>query len=161
MVARVTATRLPGFRLPLVAPPLLRLSALTSVNNDGRWVKAIVPVAATVMFLSGCGGASTLYSASTTASCLANAGIAPITSNADYIAQAASGGGYAIVVDGISVNVSFGRTVADAKRTASAYSIFAGDTPTSDILFRRGNAVIVWDSTPTSAERQAVEGCLG
>lgn len=76
----------------------------------------------------------------------------------DYIAQDAGEGALIARFPGNQATIAFERSTNDAKRTADAYRAIGG--PTSDILSRTSNAVIVWDKTPTSGERSTVEGCL-
>jgi hypothetical protein len=45
---------------------------------------------------------------------------------------------------------------------ADAYRAFAEgfDVPVDDILKREGNAVLMWDATPTDEQASSVEDCL-
>ena len=80
----------------------------------------------------------------------------------DYVAQDAGEGALVAEIDPNSVTIVFERSEGDARRTQAAYEIFAGafDTSTEDILHRSGNAVVVWDKTPSDDEAAQISDCL-
>jgi hypothetical protein len=116
-----------------------------------------------VLVLAACGGGGS-FQRDATADCLRDAGadVSTTKDDLDYVAQAASGGGIYAKVDGTAVTVSFDRTEQDAERTEAAYKVFADafDSPVDDILKRKGNAVLMWDATPTGEQSSTVEDCL-
>jgi hypothetical protein len=122
-------------------------------------------IAATVVGLAcGCGGGGEHYELGAFRSCADDAPGVTIDDDAtlDYLAEDASGGAVALSVTGTVVTVAFGRTENDAKRMASTYKLFAEafETPIDDILYRRGNTVVIWDETPTERDRDRLDACL-
>jgi hypothetical protein len=111
-----------------------------------------------VVVLAGCGGGGKTYSASATRSCLEDAGATVDASGADYIAQAASGGGFEVITaDRKILNVSFGKDNGEAKQILDSYRALGGGGNPG--VYRKGNAVLVWDDDP-GADRDTVDGCL-
>ena len=116
--------------------------------------------------LAGCGGSgsATLYSRNATASCLRAKGLDTSTSSddLDYIAMNASGGAIHGKIGATGVTISFGSTEAEAEKTRSHYQsvVDVFGTPSGGILTRKGNAVLMWDDTPTAAESSTAEACL-
>jgi hypothetical protein len=130
-------------------------------------VKAISAAVAFVLVLAACGGGGGGGSASRepTASCLRSSGadnVSTAKDDLDYVAQTASAGGIQATVSGTTVTIALGRTEEDAKRLEAAYKIFAEGfgVPVDDVLKRKGNAVIMWDATPTNEQSGKVEDCL-
>ena len=121
---------------------------------------AMLAALAITVLVAGCGGESTIYAQHATANCLTQwrAPVSTSTDDLDYVAQDASGGGIA----GDGYTIALGATVNDAKRLEAAYKVFAAalDSPTDDILYRRANAVILWDDTPDDSDREDIEKCL-
>jgi hypothetical protein len=126
-----------------------------------------VPLLA-VALAAGCGGGGgKTYSASETQACLERAvtaapGFAAVSDvsreDADYIALDAINGGYFVTVGQTGVNVSFYRNGDDPGDALRAYTALGGSEGAK--LYRKGNAVLAWDDTPTDDEKAAVDGCL-
>jgi hypothetical protein len=112
----------------------------------------------------GGGGRDGTFSRNASATCLRAAGAEVSTAQADldYVAETASAGGIYATVDGETVTIAFSRTENDAERLEAAYKAFAEgfEVPVDDILKREGNAVLMWDATPTDEQVSTVEGCL-
>ena len=107
---------------------------------------------------AGCGGGSSFYDDRETSTCLEGRGLAVSHEDADYIALAAINGGYLVSVGETRVNVSFYRNGDDARQNLKAYEVFGGEV--GDTLYAKDNAVFAWDDTPTSDEKESVDGCL-
>ena len=125
-------------------------------------------VTATVL-LAGCGGSGGRsgggsFSPEATTNCLTSNGIqvAKYRHELDPVAQDALAGATKAQVADNSVTIAFERTAKEAKRTESYYRSGYSFRPRSslDTLSRIGNAVIVWDKTPTDSQRSTVEDCL-
>jgi hypothetical protein len=132
--------------------------------------------------LVACGGGGKMYSESATAGCLMKAGFEPVVRKSDYIADDV--GGWAVTVpqsripgrmEGLRVNLAFGRSTSDAKRIAQRMHLHdppeGGDgrpdepfngvsSRNTHLVSRRGNVVIRWGEPTTEAEKQSVEKCL-
>jgi hypothetical protein len=128
-----------------------------------KWFAVLTLLLAGVV--AGCGGGGTSYSLEDTVSCLRTDGVQVSTDDddLDYVAQDAGEGALYAEMEPNSVTVVFERTAGDAKNTEAAYKLFAGafDTSVEDTLQRHGNAVVLWDKTPTEDEATQVEDCLG
>jgi hypothetical protein len=121
------------------------------------------PVLGAVLVLAACGGGqSKTYTAGATQHCLAGAGLSVDLSGWDYISHTARGGSYRVNTPSDSVVLAFNGTSSDAERMVASYKMLGSGAgvPTNDIISKKGDVAIAWDSTPTSAERTAVEGCL-
>jgi hypothetical protein len=127
-------------------------------------MRAALVAVVVVAVCAGCGGGREHYELGALRSCAEDAPNVMVDDDAtlDYVAEDATGGAVALIVTGSNVTVALGRTENDAKRIASAYRLFAEafDTPVDDIVYRRGNAVVVWENTPTDLERELLEACL-
>jgi hypothetical protein len=108
-----------------------------------------------------------IYNLDATASCVSTqsavASISTSKDDLDFIAQSALGGAiYVNYHSGNDANVSFERTVSDAKRSYKAYKavgvLIAGGV--RDLLEERNNVVIAFTDAPTSQERDAITSCL-
>jgi hypothetical protein len=132
-------------------------------------VLAAVPLTSALL-LAGCGGGSgSSYDAGTTASCwsLKNADITQLTDDPDdvdsFFSDAPSA--YHVTLNENEVDVAFYRTSGDAKRDIAGYKLlgaaFLGeDANLDEIVYTKGNTGLSWDNTPTSAEKDAIEGCF-
>ena len=123
---------------------------------------ATLVVAAVVV--SGCGsGGSSLYTREATADCLTQAGLhpKPVTEAADFVANSATGGAFAVKLADNEVTVSFGETVADADNIDQAYRRFkANNVGLDDVLRRQRNALMLWHLHPEDTDLTMITGCL-
>ena len=110
------------------------------------------------------GGGEREYGRDRTMFCLRDAGAQTSfeDEDLDYIAQEAGRGALRARLADQEVTISFERSSSDAERTAAAYRTFleTGGATAADVLERRGNAVVVWEKTPSDAEQRAVDDCL-
>jgi hypothetical protein len=79
-------------------------------------------------------------------------------SDADFVGQAAPGGGVGITLAGNYVTLGFERNPSDAADDLRGVAIVGGHTGPK--LHADSNVYVSWDNTPTKAESLAVEGCL-
>ncbi len=118
---------------------------------------------ALVLVLPGCGGSASLYSSARARECFDSARVRVMAErqDTDILAQKAQAA-WNVSVDGTTATISFSRTREDAKRMEASYRVFAKafETPVDDVLTAKGNVVILWDRTPSDAERARLEGCL-
>ena len=128
-------------------------------------MKGLLSLGTVALVVAACGGGGgDHYSRDATATCLREAGADVSTSgeDLDLVAAEAGEGGLHATLDETSVTIAFERTEADAKRTMSVYRSF-GDAfgmPFEDILKREGNAVALWDASPTDEQKSTVDDCL-
>lgn len=114
---------------------------------------------------AGCsGGSEEPYGLSATEACLAAADGVEIRDRegVDLILDDAPGGALEVGLSGNVASIGFGRTSKDAERMMAGYRVWAAalETPINDIVFERRNVVIGFESSPTEAELETVEGCL-
>jgi hypothetical protein len=110
--------------------------------------------------LSACGASGQIYAAAKTRSCLAAHGARIGPASDDLVASTATGGAFRAYLVGNFVTVVFGATVADAKNVDDAYRRFAAkNVGIDDVLFRQGNAVMLWHLQPQS-DVSGVSDCL-
>jgi hypothetical protein len=108
--------------------------------------------------LVGCGGDSgSAASPDSVADCLENDGasVERNISDLDYIAQDAGVGALGAEVGGNTATLVFERSDSDASATAQAYEMFGASE-----LDQRGSLLVVWDKTPTDAEKETLGACL-
>ncbi len=79
-------------------------------------------------------------------------------SDADYVGEAAPGGGIGITLAANQVTLGFERNPSDAADDLRGVAILGGHTGPK--LHADSNVYVSWNSTPTKAESLAVEGCL-
>ena len=133
-------------------------------------IVAAVPLAS-VLLLAGCGGGggSSYESGPSSASCWSlNDAVTQQTDDPDDVESFfsdAPSGAYHVTLAENEVDVAFYRSSSDAKRQIAGYKVlgaaFLGDDANlEDIAYTKGNVVLSWDNTPTSEEKDAIEGCL-
>jgi hypothetical protein len=79
-------------------------------------------------------------------------------SDADYVGEAAPGGGIGITLVANQVTLGFERNSSDAADDLLGVAVVGGHTGPK--LHADSNVYVSWDRTPTKAESLAVEGCL-
>ena len=125
-----------------------------------------------VALLTACGPtqgpSDDFYEVEPTRDCLEEAGFRISTDPADvgFITLAAPGGGFLAVYPGGKnrLTIAFGNTNEEAQQIVRAFQAQA-QTPQQrrrlrTLLEGQGNAVLVWISEPTEADREVVRGCL-
>lgn len=127
-------------------------------------MKGLFAAVAVVLLVSACGsGGTTIYTRSATAACLEKLGLQPrpISETADFVANSATGGAFAVQLVDNRVTVSFGETEADADNIDQAYRRFkATNVGIDDVLRRQGNALMLWHVHPQDNDLATITGCL-
>jgi hypothetical protein len=131
----------------------------------GRLSVCSVTVVFAALVISGCGGSEAHYSLAATKTCLGR--LATIQPAGTYGPAKAStkpteSGSAWRLPDGNQVSVFFFRTGGDAEqelRIQASISSALGQPP-SDVMWRRGNAMIMWEHRPLASQRKAVDHCL-
>jgi hypothetical protein len=83
------------------------------------------------------------------------------TTDLDFVASTALGGGMRVTLPDNFVVLAFGEDTAEADRIEQAYRNFAGeDIPIDDVLRRDQNVVMVWNAPPSAEDEGLVLGCL-
>lgn len=77
----------------------------------------------------------------------------------DLVALSAKRGALRTTVDGNSVTVSLGDSEKDAERLYDAYAAVAPASVVATNLDRRRKVVFIWDSEPTTAQREFMYLC--
>jgi hypothetical protein len=108
---------------------------------------------------TGVGGDET-FTRAETETCLTNAG-ATIQPDVETFVEAGIASISAELPEN-AVSINLERSETDAKNVVRAWENVAEglDVDTEDLIRRLGTVVIVWDKSPTSEERAAVEGCF-
>jgi hypothetical protein len=128
-----------------------------------------VAVASLAVVVAGCGARSSKpFTATGTASCLTDKGFTKVTTNpvkVGFIAGFADNGGIkATAADGNVLTIAFTADATDGvASTEKAFRRFAPKRlrpHMSDIMESQGNAVLVWTTSPSSAQLADVMGCL-
>jgi hypothetical protein len=129
----------------------------------------VLAAASFAVFAAGCGSRSTKpYTAAGSAPCIAKKGFTGVTTNSvkvGFIAGFADNGGLkAKAPDGNVVTIAFAADdTAGVESTRAAFKTHAPPKlrpHIDDIMDTKGNAVLVWTTTPPSQELALVEGCL-
>jgi hypothetical protein len=139
---RVWWPPLAAFLGVLIAVPLLVLGAAYAIAGDDD-----------------------IYGLAPTQSCLADAEGTRVSDDpgdvSDVLANSARGGALKVWLPSNTLIVSFGDDEQEAERRERSYFRFAGGTiPVRELLMRQGNAVLLWERTPSEEERTLVDGCL-
>jgi hypothetical protein len=125
-----------------------------------------------VTLLAACGPAQgppdDFYEVEPTRDCLRDAGFRITTSSREVglITETASGGGFRAYHPGErnSLTIAFGGTKEEAQQIVRAFQAQARTEHQRrrlrTLLEGQGNAVLVWISEPTDADREVVRGCL-
>jgi hypothetical protein len=128
-----------------------------------RSPRALLLLPLGALALAGC-GTPPRYSIDKTRSCLAKAGDRIAAPTGDFVAQSATAGAFRAVLPGgqrQAVTLSFGDNDADAKSIADGYIRFhAKNVGLSDVLYLDKNVVALWREHPTTAQLNALTGCL-
>jgi hypothetical protein len=121
-------------------------------------------VLAAAALLVGCGGGgTTIYAKQATEACLQKLALhpAPVPETADFVANSAKGGAFAVQLADNRVTVSFGDSMADADNIDLAYRRFADPkVGVDDVLRRQGNAVMLWHVHPQDDDLATLTRCL-
>jgi hypothetical protein len=127
-------------------------------------VKGRLALLAATALLVGCGaGGPTIYTKQATAACLQKLALhpAPVPETADFVANSAKGGAFAVQLVDNRVTVSFGETMADADNIELAYRRFAApNVGVDDVLRRQSNALMLWHVHPQDNDLATITGCL-
>ena len=127
-------------------------------------MKGLLAALAVALILSGCGsGGPGLYTKDATEACLRKAALnpQPVTATADFVANSATGGAFAVQLVDNRVTVSFGETLTDADNIDQAYRRFkANNVGLDDVLRRQGNALMLWHVHPQDTDLATITGCL-
>jgi hypothetical protein len=127
-------------------------------------VKGLFAALAVVLVLSGCGSAGPgVYTKAATEACLRKAALdpRPVTETADFVANSATGGAFAVQLAANRVTVSFGETASDADNIEQAYRRFkASNVGLDDVLRRQGNALMLWHVHPQDTDLATITACL-
>ena len=118
--------------------------------------------------LAGCGARSnTPFTAKGTIGCLKDKGFTGVSSNPGKVgfiaAFAANGGLVGTAADGNEVTIAFTRDATEVDATAKAFRRAAPPRirpHMADITRTNRNAVIVWTTSPSGDDEDAVNGCL-
>ncbi len=118
----------------------------------------LLPVAA---LLAACGAGTTTYTAAKTRACLTAHSSTVGAATGDIVASTATGGAFRAHLADNFVTVVFGAKTADAGNIVDAYHRFkGGNVGIADVLFQKGNAVLLWHQHPSTADVAFVEACL-
>ena len=133
-----------------------------------RSMRRVVLLLVAAAVLAGCGArTSKPFTAAGTIACLKKQGFTHVSSSPSkvgFIAGfAANGGLVGTPASGNEVTIAFGKDEADVPSTEKAFKLAAPKRVRphiSDITRSSRNAVIVWTTSPSGEDEQAVEGCL-
>ena len=150
------------------SPPAIQLQSRPDVLPPRKRLLALGLVA----FLVACGPAEgppdDFYEVEPTRDCLKDAGfrISEDPDDVGLITLAAPGGGFLAVYPGGKnrLTIAFGTTREEAQGIVRAFQAQATTTQQRrrlrTLLEGQGNAVLVWISEPSEADRELVRGCL-
>jgi hypothetical protein len=134
--------------------------------------RILVLALAAAALLAACGPAQgppdDFYEVEPTSDCLKDAGFRITTDPAEigFITETAQGGGFRAYYPGEknSLTIAFGTTKEEAQQIVTAFQAQARTRQERrrlrTLLEGQGNAVLVWISEPTEADREVVRGCL-
>jgi hypothetical protein len=130
-------------------------------------VRRVVPFLVLAALLAGCGARNSKpFTAKGTIPCLRKKGFAVTTapSKIGFIAAFAENGGLrATPRDGNALTIAFTKDTTTVGDTEKAFRDHASPTlrpHIADVMSASRNAVLVWTTTPSDADRSAAEGCL-
>lgn len=127
-------------------------------------MKSLLVFATAAVVTASCGGGGGGYTLAATTACIDEAPRMSVHEGAelDYVIEDAPAGAAEVGVDGTTAEIAFGNSSADAARMKRQVEILAGAfaVPVEDLLERRGNTLIVWDSTPTEDQRRRLRDCI-
>lgn len=136
---------------------------MTSESSRSARGRIAVLTVALLVGATACGGGDENYSAEATGDCLAEDVVVKTSEEElDYVAAEAGEGALEAELDENTVTIAFERTSSDAEDTEASYRVFidAFGGSSDGKLERKGNAVLLWEKTPTDAERKFVDDCL-
>jgi hypothetical protein len=129
-------------------------------------VNRIALIALIASIAVGCGSASTsssVYNRTATKQCFTTKlGIHRFPAlGDDFVASTASGGALRVGLADNAVTILFGQNAEEGSNLADAYRRFhAKNVGVEDVLRTQGNAVMLWQLHPSSADETKVDDCL-
>jgi polyisoprenoid-binding protein YceI len=109
---------------------------------------------------AACGSSSASYTVQKTQACLVGKGF-KISHSVDFVASTATGGSLRTFFPDNDVTVVFGDTESDAANLDQAYRRFHSENVgIDDVLFQKGNAVMLWHFHPADADATTLTDCL-
>lgn len=118
---------------------------------------------ATCLAVPACGGDAPAgpYELAPTRECLRAQNVVVSSTDLDFVASTALGGGLRARLAGNEVVLAFGENDEDGEAIEQAYRKFAGkNIGLQDVLMRERNVVLVWAGKPSADQLERVTGCL-
>lgn len=123
-------------------------------------MRRVALIVAACAVVAGCGSTTTKYTEAKTESCLVDKGY-KISHSVDFVASTATGGSLKTFFADNDVTVVFGDTEADAANLDQAYRRFHSENVgIDDVLYQKGNAVMLWHFHPAPPDDATLTGCL-
>ncbi len=123
-------------------------------------MRRLLPLAAALLLLAGCGSPSS-YRLAATHACLAKQTGVRLSGKVDFVASTASVGAFTVFLRRNEVTISFGRDTAEAEQLAKGYRRVHGkNIGIEDVLKPARNVVMLWAAHPSDKDLGTVQGCL-